>query len=181
MSEATNSSTPVNHLHDSEPRWFAVWVNYKREKQAERDLRARGIEVYLPLKATTRIYASKRKTVYLPLLSRYIFVRIVRSEYVPVLENPHVLSFVKEHGNLRSIRPEEIELLRRVAGDERVVEIRQGQMAAGTPVELITGNLAGMQGVYVQARGKNSFLIQLESLGVHLQLEVDASDIRRLD
>ena len=176
----TAASQPVNHLHATEARWFAVYVNYKREKQAERELRSRGIEVYLPLKAFTRIYTSKKRVVQLPLLSRYLFVRITRDEYVAVLENPHVLGFVKEHRNLRSIREEEIELLRRVAGDTRVVEVRQGQIKAGEPVELITGNLAGMRGRFVREKGKSNFIIQLESLGVHLEIEVDPSDLRRL-
>ena len=170
----------VNHLHATEARWFAVYVNYKREKQTERDLRNRGIEVYLPLKAFTRVYASKKRVVQLPLLSRYIFVRIIRDEYVTVLQNSHVLGFVKEQRHLRSVRAEEIELLRRVAGDTRVVEVRQGQISIGEEVELITGNLAGMRGQFVRNQGKSNFIIQLESLGVHLEIEVNSSDLRRL-
>lgn len=180
MSKNATQDAPVNHLNATEPRWFAVWVNYKREKQAERELRARGIEVYLPLKTYTRVYASKRRTVHLPLLSRYIFVRIVRDDYVRVLENPHVLNFVREHRNLRSVREEEISLLRRIAGDERTAELSSVNLSAGEPVEMITGNLAGMRGAFVRRKGKKSFVIQLESLGVHLEIEVDPSDIRRL-
>ena len=177
---SSTTTPPVNQLHATEARWFAVHVNYKREKQAERELRARGIEVYLPLKATTRVYTSKKRVIHFPLLSRYIFVRIVRHEYVPVLENPHVLAFVKEHRNLRAIRDEEMELLRRVAGDSRSVTVRESRLTGGEAVELVTGNLAGMRGQFVREKGKNCFVIQLDSIGVHLQLEVDPADIRRL-
>ena len=173
------AAQPVNHLHATEARWFAVYVNYKREKQTARDLAARGIEVYVPLKSYTRVYASRKRTVELPLLSRYVFVRITRAQYVAVLENPHVLGFVKEQRNLRAIREEEIELLRRVAGDTRVVEVRRGQLTAGEEVELITGHLAGLRGQFVRERGKHHFIIRLESLGVHLEIGVDPADIRR--
>ena len=64
----------INQLCDTEPRWFAVYTRYKREKLVLKELQRRGINAYLPLQTVTRYYTRKVKTVHLPLISCYIFV-----------------------------------------------------------------------------------------------------------
>ena len=95
----------INQLCDTEPRWFAVYTRYKREKLVLKELQRRGINAYLPLQTVTRYYTRKVKTVHLPLISCYIFVQITRPEYVPVLEVPDVLNFVRFRKDLLSFLP----------------------------------------------------------------------------
>ena len=74
-----------NHLDTSEARWFAVYARYKREKVVAQRLQEKGIECYLPLQRLTRYYTRKVKQVELPLISGYLFTKITKKEYVPVL------------------------------------------------------------------------------------------------
>ena len=114
--------TYENHLHETEPRWFAVYTRYKREKLVAQQLRDKGIEVYLPLQHFTRRYTRKIKKVEMPLISCYVFARITKKEYVPVLETPDVVQFVRfAKGGTRPVR-------RRAAGRDR---IRQPDRAEG--------------------------------------------------
>ena len=82
---------PINQLHDTEARWFAVYTRYKREKIVRKQLSDKGIECYLPLQQFTRHYTRKVKQVQLPLISCYIFVKICKPEYIKVLETPEVV------------------------------------------------------------------------------------------
>ncbi|MEK7255619.1 MAG: transcription termination/antitermination NusG family protein, partial [Bacteroidota bacterium] len=85
---ALAAKTPVieSHLDGVEPKWFAVYTRYKSEKVVQRLLQNKKIESYLPLQRVTRRYTRKIKHHDIPLISCYIFVKIVRAEYVPVLE-----------------------------------------------------------------------------------------------
>jgi transcriptional antiterminator NusG len=164
--------TYENHLHDTEPRWFAVYTRYKREKLVAQQLRDKGIEVYLPLQHFTRRYTRKIKKVEIPLISCYVFARITKKEYVPVLETPDVVQFVRFAKNLISIPEREIEVMQRVVGERVDIEVEPGRFVAGQPVEIVSGNLTGLKGKLIDKANKN-FLIELENLSYTLRIYVD--------
>ena len=178
MRKAT--TTPENHLHDQEARWFAVYTRYKREKLVGRHLAQKGIEYYLPLQHFTRRYQRKVKQVDLPLINCYIFVRIRKSQYVPVLETADVVEFVQFNRNLIAIPEAEIDLLRRIVGEIEAVEVNPASLAKGDQVEVIGGQLTGLKGTLLEKRGQHKLVIALETLGYDLHMEVNPSHIRKM-
>jgi len=170
----------INQLCDTEARWFAVYTRYKREKLVLKDLQRRGINAYLPLQTVTRYYTRKVKTVHLPLISCYMFVQITRPEYVPVLEVPHVLHFVRFRKDLLSIPEREIDIMRMVCGEDVEVEVSEGPMAPGDRVEIMGGRLTGMQGTLMEQSGTHRFVVALDSLGMQLAMEVPKERLKRL-
>ncbi len=172
----------VNHLDEQEPRWFAVYTNYKREKLVHRLLTQKGIHSYLPLQKVVRRYTRKIKRLEIPLISCYIFVKIVKGQYVPVLETEHVLRFVRFSRNLISIPEEEIDIIRRVVGEGIEVEAQptSDDFAEGDEVEIISGNLTGLHGKLVSIEGKNRFVVDLETMGYSLKMNVEPSLLRKV-
>jgi transcription antitermination factor NusG len=171
---------PVNHLHLSEARWFAVYTRFKSEKVVQRQLDSKGIENYLPLQKVTRRYTRKIKHHEIPLISCYIFVKIVKDEYVQVLETENVVNYVKFKKELISIPEEEMELLRRVVGEGDEVEAEPGLFKEGDLVELIGGNLTGLKGRMVEKQGKKQMVVDLETIGFSLRMTVDMGLLRKI-
>ncbi|RMD75124.1 MAG: UpxY family transcription antiterminator [Bacteroidetes bacterium] len=171
---------PINQLHATEARWFAVRTNYKREKLVKRLLDQKGIENYLPLREVTRRYTRKIRVLQLPLISCYIFVRIVRDQYVPVLDTPDVLGFIKMRRDLIAIPDEEIDLLRRIAGEGIEVEADPASYREGDWVEIIGGNLTGLQGRLVEIDGSKEFVVELENIGYALRMRIPANLLRKV-
>ncbi|MFT6743186.1 MAG: transcriptional antiterminator RfaH [Paraglaciecola sp.] len=169
-----------NHLHDTEPRWFAVYTNYKREKLVEKMLKQKQIDCYLPIQKVTRKYVRKVRTLELPLISCYIFVKIIKKEYVPVLETEYVLKFTKIAQNLLSIPEAEMETMKRVVGEGVDVSIEPTAMQNGDEVEIISGNLTGLKGKLISIEGKKEVVVELEQMGYSLRMNVDASLLRSL-
>ncbi|MCO6475139.1 MAG: UpxY family transcription antiterminator [Phaeodactylibacter sp.] len=169
-----------NHLHAREARWFAVYARYKREKQVARRLQEKGIECYLPLQRLTRHYTRKVKHVELPLISGYLFTRITKREYVPVLETQDVVNFVRFSRNLISIPEQEIDIIRRVVGENVEIEVEPSSFRPGDAVEIIGGQLTGMKGILLERRSDKNFVIELESLGYSLLMQVDPALLRRI-
>lgn len=162
-----------NHLHEHEARWFAVHTRYKREKIVHQRLTGKGIESYLPLQQFVRRYSRKVRTVELPLISRYIFTRIVKKEYVPVLEIPDVTGFVRFSNNLISIPDREINLLQRIVGGGFETDVEPYGFQQGDEVEIIAGSLTGVRGLLVRRENKRHFIIELSHIGCTLRLQVD--------
>ncbi len=177
----TPISTLINHLSDSEERWFAVYTKYKCEKYVVDQLARKDISAYVPLVTKTKKYASRVKTNIVPLINSYVFVHIKKEDYVRVLQSEYVFTFVKQRKNIISIPDEEINLLKMIVGEIEHVEIEEILYEKGDEVEIIGGNLTGIRGKLVSENGKNSFVVQLVTIGMQLAMTIDKSNLRLLN
>lgn len=169
-----------NHLCEHEARWFAVCTKYKREKLVHKRLEYRGIESYLPLQKLIRRSTRKIRKVELPLISRYIFTRIVKKEYIPVLDTPDVTGFVHFSNNLIAIPGQEIALLKRIVGECFEIEAAPSNFVQGDEVEVIAGKLTGLRGVLLEKENKHNFLVELRHIGYALRIQIDPELLRRV-
>ncbi|MDO8365429.1 MAG: UpxY family transcription antiterminator [Saprospiraceae bacterium] len=171
----------VNHLHETEPRWFAIHTRSKSEKFVQRMLTKKGVNTYLPLQKLMRRYTRSVRMVEKPLISCYVFVHITKAHYLPVLETENVAGFVKSSKDLRAIPEVEIEILRRITLEDGLdIEVVPGSFSAGEPVEITAGNLAGMKGRIVKTEGARKFQIELLTLGYSLLISVDGAFLGKL-
>lgn len=173
-------NTPENHLDKEIPKWFAVYTKYKREKVIKKELDRQDIKVYLPIQKITRIYASKRKMVELPLISCYIFVKITKSEYLRVLQAEGVVNFVRIAKNLISIPEREIEIMKQIVGEGIPVTAEPSRLQKGDAVEIVGGNLTGLKGVLVDNHGDKEVVINLESMGYSLRMTLDSKFLQKV-
>jgi transcription antitermination factor NusG len=169
-----------NHLCEHEARWFAVCTKYKREKLVHKRLEDRGIESYLPLQKFIRRSTRKIRKVELPLISRYIFTRIVKKEYIPVLDTPDVTGFVHFSNSLIAIPEQEIALLKRIVGEGFELEATPINFVQGDEVEVIAGKLTGLRGVLLEKENKHHFLVELRHIGYALHIQIDPELLRRV-
>ncbi|MEQ8703240.1 MAG: UpxY family transcription antiterminator [Phaeodactylibacter sp.] len=174
---------PENHLSQLEARWFAVYTNYKREKMVARHFERKGIEYFLPLQKVTRRYTRKVKHLELPLISCYIFVKIEKKQYIPVLETQDVIKFVRFARNLISIPQTEIDIMRLVVGEGIEVEALESKslnLCSGDEVEILGGNLTGMKGILIDRKNDKNFVIELDNMGFSLIMDIDPALLRRI-
>jgi len=167
-------------MNEKTTNWYAVHTGFKREKRVQKQLERKGIEHYLPLQKRIRRYTRKVRQVELPLISTYIFVKIDLKDRVSVLEVPDVYGFVQFAKDIIPIPESEIALVKRVLGEAYEVEVEEGPLAPGTPVEIIGGQLTGLKGTLVEQAGKEVFNIQLDSLGYQLRMDVPRNLLQRI-
>ena len=182
MNEAlsTNAMTQRNQLSidEIEPRWFAVYTRFKREKMVNKRLQEKNIETYLPLQKVTRYYTRKTKHLELPLISCYIFTKITKPQYVPVLEDPDVVTFVKTGKDLIAIPEDQMELLRRIVGEGQEVAVETDEYRIGDQVEVIGGQLTGINGLLVDKEGEKFFVVDLDFIDTRLRMKIDPKYLR---
>lgn len=168
-----------NHLDEKTSKWFAVYTHFKREKACAKELKNFGINVYLPIQSVTRRYTRKVKKLYLPLIPNYAFVKITKQEYVQVLKSPHVINFVKIAKNLISIPETEIELIKRVLGETQEICIDNNKLEIGDRVEVIGGQLTGLNGTLINKENNSYLRVYLNSIGFTLQISISSNLVRK--
>ncbi len=170
----------INHLHDTELRWFALRTRARCEKAVRQHLERQGLIAYVPLQSFVRRYERKTRTVALPLIPGFVFVQINKGQYLAVLSAPNVAGFVKSGPDLLSIPDAEISVLRRVTLEEGLeLEAVQGVLTEGDQVEISAGTLAGLQGRLLRFSDKKRVQIALERLGYSLLITVDSILLRK--
>ena len=169
----------INHLDLEEKKWFAIYTKFKCEKYVVDHLSKKGIEAYIPLLNVTKKYSRKVKSYQVPLINCYVFVNITKSQYLKVLETEYVFTFIKQRQNLISIPDQEIDLLRRIVGElEGNVSIASEKFVEGQEVEVVSGNLTGLKGVLISKQNKNEFIVELDHIGIQLNLNINPGLLR---
>ncbi len=163
-----------SHLSEDEHRWFAIKTRFKSEKLAYKQLTLRQIDAYLPIRHLIRRYGRKKREIDLPLINNFVFVKIVKKDYLTVLQTEYVNGFLKLGHNLLSIPEEQIELIRRLLGENMDVEVVENKgLEKGDWVEVTMGPLLGMQGKLIQVKGKEKVLVELMNSGYSLEISID--------
>jgi transcription antitermination factor NusG len=160
--------------------WYAVRTFFRREKHVNKLLDLKGVDAWVPLREKTRIYTRKIRKVQLPLISQYVFVNINERDKGKVLQTEGVIGFVKPSGYIVPIPKEEIDLLKRVIGEEVEVEMEEGQIQKGDRVEIIGGELTGLRGHMVERRGKNKVAVNMEHFQHAILMEIPLSALRKI-
>ena len=169
----------INDLHESEARWFAVYTKYKCEKFVSDHLGRKDIESYVPIIKKTKHYSSRKKEYEIPLINCYVFVKIIKQEFVSVLETEYVMKFLKIGKDLIAIPEEEINLLKRIVGEiDTEILVSELDFKKGQKVEVIGGHLTGIHGVLVEEKNNHSFVVELQNIGIALQVDVDRNLLR---
>ena len=157
------------------PRWYAVYTSPRHEKTAFKHLDARGVEAFLPLYVSTRMWNGRRAIVQMPLFSGYLFARIRSEERMKVLEAPGVLSIVSSHGNLVALPEGEIEALR------VVLETRKSEphptISSGKRVRIKVGPLQGLEGVVLRQSRQLRLVVSVDCIMRSFAVELCASDL----
>ena len=116
----------------------------------------------------------------MPLINSFVFVKIVKKEYVPVLETEYVAGFLKFGQNLLAIPEAQIDLIKRLLGEKIEVCVEEKGLQKGDWVEVTAGPLLGLRGQLVTVQGKERVLVELINSGYSLQIGIDNQLLRKL-
>ena len=162
------------------PQWFAVYTAPRAEKKVRERFQQSGIEHYLPVQMVTRKWHDRLKKVEQPVLTGYIFVRILPEEASKVLMTYGAIAFVREQSRPAIIPDSQIERLRQMVEiSEEEIEFTPADLDPGTPVRIVRGELVGLIGEMVEVKGKFKVAVRLSGLGCALTT-VSASCLEKL-
>jgi transcription antitermination factor NusG len=188
LSQVMNASTtatgslllpPPLQTAERSAHWYAVQTSPRHEKRVREHLGHRRVECFLPLFRTIHRWKNGCKAqVELPLFPGYLFVNILRSERVQVLDVPGVLSLVGPRGEPAQLPDADIETLR--SGLHLQKFEPYNNLVVGQKVRIRAGSLTGLKGVLVRSANGFRVVLTVELIQQSVAVELDAADVEAI-
>jgi transcriptional antiterminator RfaH len=156
-------------------KWFALYTKSRWEKRVNQELLTKGIETYLPLLKTLKQWSDRKKWVEEPLFRSYIFVNITPKEYYKTLQTNGVVRFITFRGERIPIPEQQIEAVKSYLYEDDKISPDETNYQPGDDVEVIRGPMRGLSGTLVEVKGKQRVLVEIESIGKHLLINIPKS------
>jgi transcription antitermination factor NusG len=159
--------------------WYAVYTRPRWEKKVARQLEQKGIEHYCPLNRVQRQWSDRKKIIFEPLFSAYVFVRIDEAQHIPVRQINGVMNFVYWLKRPAVIQDEEIDVIKRFLKEYQHVRLERIAVNVNDQVKVISGPLMERIGNVLEIRNK-TVKLSLPSLGYLIVAEIEKTNIEIL-
>ncbi len=170
----------INRLSMTQSKhWYAVYTRPRWEKKVAELLSKKNIDNYCPLNKVKRQWSDRKKIVYEPLFTSYVFVNIDDAERTPTRQTDGILNFVYWLGKPAVIKNEEIELIKRFLNEYENVRVEKTEVNCNDKVRILNGPLMLREGEVVEVRNK-TVKVMLPSIGYNLIAEIEKANIERI-
>lgn len=158
--------------------WRVVYVKSKAEKKVAERLEQKGFEVFCPLQMQVRQWSDRKKKVYVPYFSSYVFVKLTDKQRLSVLQTPGVVNFVFWLHKPVVITHAEMAEVQAFFSRYRTEELKVEAIKTGDVVRVNQGVFKTRKGVVFQQTKKNVSLY-IEQLGVMLKVVIPKTQIEK--
>lgn len=163
-----------NEIRTNELPWFALHVRHRWEQKAADLLSEKGYEQFAPSYQVVRRWSDRRKVFQEPLFPGYIFCRMTEGAQGKILTTPGVLDFVGCAGRPLPVETREIESLKQfIASGQNLT--RHPYLVAGDIIRIISGPLAGLEGIFVESTTSCQIVVSVTLLQRSVAVEINPS------
>lgn len=158
------------------PGWWALYTRHQHEKAVAEMLRAKGLDVFLPLYESVHRWKDRNKTLVLPLFPCYLFVRERVNGRLLTLSTPGIHMLLTLGERVAVIPDEEIAAIQHALRDPARIEPHPF-LRCGERVRVIRGSLLGLEGLLVRKKNLCRLILSVQMLAQAAAVEVNASDV----
>jgi transcriptional antiterminator NusG len=162
----------------NENRWRVLHVKANHEKRVFQQLQVRSTESYLALYAERSRWTDRVVTVERPLFSGYVFARFSPETRSAVISIPGVIRLLGETER-DTVSEVEVARIREALTSGYSLRPHPG-IAVGSPVRVLKGVFAGVEGSVTDFRQQCKVVIALSATQQCFSLEVDLTDVEVL-
>lgn len=157
-------------------QWYAVYTRPRWEKKVSELLTRKGVQNYCPLNRVVHHWSDRKKMIYEPLFTSYVFVYTSETEHVILKQTPGVINLVYWLKKPAVIRDVEIEMIQRFLNEHKNVQLKKTSVSVNDIVRVLTGPFVSQEGHVVEVKSKSVKLI-LPSLGYMMYAEIETSNL----
>ena len=148
--------------------WYTLYTRPRFEKRVKEEFESIGIECYLPLHRTPRVWSDRVKFVDMPLFSSYIFIRSKESELQSIVRTKGVVRIIYYDGKPAVIRQQEIDAIK------NFIEAAEGKaLCAGDEVEILAGSMKNKSGRIIKIK-KKYLILRIEQLAATVCINTES-------
>jgi transcription antitermination factor NusG len=154
-------------LKPNNEKWFAIYTVPRGEKKVVENLRLKGLESYLPLHSSPRVWSDRIKIVDVPLFTSYVFVKCNESAIYSLNFLRGVVKVVFYDGKPAVIRQTEIDAIK------EFLEVASGKtLCTGDEVEILSGTMKNISGRIIEIK-KKYIMLRIKQLAATVCVEKD--------
>jgi transcription antitermination factor NusG len=157
-------------------KWFAVYTRPRWEKKVAEILTRKKIENYCPINKVVRQWSDRKKVVYEPLFTSYVFVRISEREITSLKQTHGIINLVHWLGKPAVIHDSEIEVIKRFLNEHINIKLEKTPINVNDRIQILAGPLMDMVGQVLSIKS-NSVKVALPSLGYLMFAEVEVANV----
>lgn len=161
-------------------QWYALRTKPRAEKKIVEELKDINVKTYLPLQKNLKQWSDRKKWVYEPLITSYVFVYMKPEQEQEVVQLTGAIHFVKFSGILAPIPDEQIEMIKMLISSKKKINVVKEKFEVGEKVQIIAGSLCGVVGEMIEYRGKHKLLIRLDTINQGLLVNVPLIDVEKV-
>ncbi len=161
-------------------RWYALYTKSRAEKKAERELKLKELEAYLPLEKRLKQWSDRKKWVYEPLIRSYIFLRANQKELYQAYYTPGIVTIVNFEGKPAPIPDKQIQAIKELLKSGEHYEVTSDEFDVGEMVEIQAGNLKGFQGELVKQLNRYKVLLRIDVIQQNILININPSYLKKL-
>lgn len=149
------------------PPWHVLYVRHRHEKKVELLLKDKNIDVFLPIVKYINIWSDRKKRVYKPLFTNYVFVRPnSKNDFYRALSTKGVIKYVRFGSEYALVRAREIFQIKQLLNLDGIseVEITTDTPRKGQKMKINYGQLHGMDCEVIKVNNKSKIFVKVESI-----------------
>ena len=179
ITSTEQTEAPVRKKPES--HWYAVYTHSRAEKRVNERLNEVGIKTFLPMQKTLRQWSDRKKMIEKPLISSYVFVKVVPREFPAVRKIDGVVKIITIDHKPVVIPEEQMKNLHILCSSDVDILVSEKVYLKGDLVEVIYGSLTGLRGELVRVGRKHKVIIRILEPGMNLTVDIQAVAIRKLE
>lgn len=160
--------------------WYAIRTNSRAEKKVYQRIVESGVEAYLPLKTSIRIWSDRKKKVTTPLISSFVFVKLPEKNLIDLYNVQGVNSVLKYLNKPAKITQTEIETLKILLSDsDNILPVDGTFYEAGDDVRVIKGAFQGLIAKCHQIKGKHRIIVTIDVVNTSFEVNIPISFVEK--
>ncbi len=162
---------------DKSKHWYALYTKPRHEFKAEEQLKACGIEYFLPKITRLKQWSDRKKKVTEPLFSGYIFVYGNEKDRLLALEQYAIVRSIFFEGAPAIVPDWQIQNLQKMLENGTDIEVTE-QLKIGTKVKIISGPFKDVEGIVYQTPNQERMLaITIDLLRRSVVVKIPANSL----
>jgi transcription antitermination factor NusG len=144
--------------------WFALYTKPKAEFKAEEQLKAVGVEHYLPVIIKEKQWSDRKKKITEPVIRGYIFIYADEKQRLLALEQYSIVRCVFDRGRAAKIPAWQIDNLKKMLNTKSEIFLHDG-LIPGKKVMIKNGPFEGIIGIVKEYEdGKKTIAVSIDLL-----------------
>jgi len=157
-------------------KWYAIYTRSRWEKKVSEVLNRKGIINYCPLNKVKKQWSDRKKIVYEPLFTSYVFVNGSEEDFLSIRKVNGVINMVYWLGKPAIIHDYEIETIQRFLKEFENVQLQKTPINISDKVRILGGPLMAYEGQVLSVKN-NTVKVILPSLGYMMYADVETTNV----